>query len=240
MDNVAEGFGPAQSLQNQMELKKRELGGETIKVTMSPEELAAVNAQMKQLGLLLQEQIRAKYKVEVHFGKGRTSRGQPFAGAISLWLSGTKFHGGGDEKLYECPREDCGTLIMPGQIDQKTVMVEGKSQFRSVSVCSGCGTTWFSEQTTGERLLKLTEQDWAFAILRQLQKLELNCDLYAKYSPTDIRYQTAMEMARNRGGEEIAKARKNRGLFIYPLKNIIKDSKHGADLYKRIRAFINA
>ena len=237
MADIAEGFGPAQSLQHQMELKKRELSGETIKVAMSPEELAAVNSQMAQLGLLLQEQVRAKYKIEVHFGKGRTSRGQPFAGAISLWLSGTKFHGGGDEKLYECPREDCGTLIMPGQIDQKTMP---NGEFCSVSVCSGCGTTWRSEQTTGERLLKLTEQDWAFAILRLMQKLELNCDLYAKYSPTDIRYQTAMEMARNRGGEEIAKARKNRGLFIYPLKNIIKDTKHGADLYKRIRTFINA
>ena len=47
-----------------------------------------------------------------------------------------------------------------------------------------------------------------------------------------------MEMARARGGEHIAKARVNRGLHIYPLKNIITDTKNGADLYKRFLAFI--
>jgi len=29
-------------------------------------------------------------------------------------------------------------------------------------------------------------------------------------------------------------------VHIYPLKNIIVDTKHGSDLYGRIRAFINA
>jgi hypothetical protein len=47
-------------------------------------------------------------------------------------------------------------------------------------------------------------------------------------------------VARNRGGEEIRKARKNRGLHIYPLKNIIKDTGNGAQLYERILAFITA
>lgn len=230
-------FGPEGSLRRQMELKKRELDGEVVRVEMSAQELASVNERIKQLGLLLSGQIRAKYKIEVVFGKNRTSRGQPFAGATSLWLSGTKFHGGGDEKIYECPKPDCGALIFPHQITQRSLP---GGVFGSVSLCGTCGQTWKSEETIGERFFKLTEQDWAFALLRQLQKLELNADIYLKFSPTDIRYQAMMEMARNRGGEEIAKARKNRGLHIYPLKNIIKDTKHGADLYKRIRTFINA
>jgi hypothetical protein len=220
--------GPSTTLRRQLELKNRELSGGVESVKMEPAEIAAVNERMKQLGLLLQEQVRAKYKIEIHFGKNRTSRGQPFAGAISLWLSGTKFHGGGDEKIYECPRPDCGAIILPDAIDNNR------------SICHGCGGVWPAQETIGERLLKLTEQDWAYAILRLMQKLELNCDLYAKYSPDDIRYRTAMEMARNRGGEEIAKARRLRGLTIYPLKNVIKDTKNGADLYTRVRAFINA
>jgi hypothetical protein len=234
---LVDDFGPEASLRRQMDLKKRELSGEVIKVEMSSQELAAVNERIKQLGMLLQGQIRAKYKIEVVFGKNRTSRGAAFAGATSLWLSGTKFHGGGDEKLYECPNPECGALIFPHQITQQTVE---SGEFCSISLCGHCGRRWKSEETIGERFFKLTEQDWAFAILRQIQKLELNADIYLKYSPTDIRYQAMMEMARQRGGEEIAKARKNRGLHIYPLKNIIKDTKHGADLYKRIRTFINA
>jgi hypothetical protein len=234
---IGDDFGPGASIQRQMDLKKRELGGEVIKVEMNSQELAAINEKIKQLGLLLQGQIRAKYKVEVHFGKGRTSRGQPFAGATSLWLSGTKFHGGGDEKLYECPNPECEALIFPHQITQQTLK---DGSFGSVTLCGKCGHRWHSEKTTGERFFVLTEQDWAFAILRQVQKLELNADIYAKFHWEDIRYKTAMEMARNMGGEEIAKARKNRGLFIYPLKNIVIDTRNGADLYKRIRAFINA
>jgi hypothetical protein len=230
-------FGPGGSLQRQMDLKKRELAGEVVRLEMSPQEVAAVNERIKKLGLLLKDQVRAKYKIEVHFGKGRTSRGQPFAGATSLWLSGSKFHGGGDEKLYECPNPECGEVIFPHQITQQTLM---DGSFGSISTCGKCGRTWTSQDTIGERFFVLTEQNWAFAILRQMQKLEMNADLYAKFSPTDIRYQTMMEMARQRGGEEIAKARKNRGLLIYPLKNQIVDLKHGADLYKRVRAFINA
>ena len=68
----------------------------------------------------------------------------------------------------------------------------------------------------------------------------MDADIYLKYHPTDIRYKAALELARNRGGEELAKARKRRGLHIYPLRNIINDTKHGSDLYKRIRIFINA
>jgi len=49
-----------------------------------------------------------------------------------------------------------------------------------------------------------------------------------------------MEMARSRGGEAVNKARNNRGLHIYPLKNIIKDTSNGADMYKRILSFIKS
>ena len=238
---MTEGFGPAQSLAKQRELFDREAAGETIAPTMSDGEIRRLEEKVKALDKLLREDLRAKYKLEIHFGKGRTSRGQPFAGAVATWISGTKLHGGGDEKVYECPGAQCGELILPHQIKPGWRKgKDGKEYMTSMSICGHCGTVWESSETIGERFFKLTEQDWAFAILRRFRKVGMDADLYLKYHPTDVRFQTAMELARNRGGEEIAKARKNRGLHIYPLANIIKDCKNGSDLYGRIRAFINA
>jgi hypothetical protein len=238
------GFGPEGSLKREAELLDRENAGEVTTVVMSGEELEALERQVKAMDKLLEEEVRATYKLEVQFGKNRTSRGSPFAGVMSGWLSGSKFHGGGDEKIFECADPACSAWILPHQITQRTVVRKegGKEieEFMSLSYCGECAKIWRSEQTIGERLFKLTEQDWAFAILKMFRRLSMDADIYLKYHPTDIRYVTMMEMARNRGGEELAKAKKNRGLHIYPLKNIIKDTKHGSDLYGRIRAFINA
>lgn len=238
---MTEGFGPGQSLGRQTELYDREQHGETIVTAMSDGEVRHLEDKIKALDKLLKEQVRAKYKLEIHFGKNRTSRGAIFAGAASFWLSGTKFHGGGDEKIYECPGQECGHFILPHQIKPGWRKDKnGKEYMTSMSICGYCGEVWESSQTIGERFFKLTEQKWAFAILRLLQKLDMDADIYLKFSPTDIRYKTMMELARNRGGEEIAKARKNRGLHIYPLPRIIKDLSNGSDLYGRIRAFLNA
>lgn len=233
-------FGPGTSLQRQSELFDLEKSGGA-PVPLTDGEKRALEDKVKALSILLRDKISAKYKLEVQFGKGRTSRGAPFAGVISGWLSGTKLHGGGDEKIYECPGEQCGALILPHQLGtafRKTK--SGDLDPLAAATCGECGRIWKAGEIIGERFLKLTEQNWAHAILRALRKLDMNADIYLKYHPTDIRYQTAMEMARDRGGEEVAKARKNRGLHIYPLSNIIKDTKHGSDLYRRIRAFINA
>lgn len=218
-------FGPAESLKRQKALYEAERAGKAVPA-LTDEEAARVHEKIKALEKLIKERVRAKYKLEVQFGKGRTSSGAPYPGVISCWLSGTKLHGGGDEKIYECPR--CEAIILPYQIDN------------IVTRCGQCGGTMKSSDTIGERYYKLTEQDWAHAILRVFMRLEMDADIYLKYHPTDIRYKAAMEMARNRGGEEIAKARRRRGLHIYPLRNIISDTKHGSDLYKRIRVFINA
>lgn len=242
------GFGPEGSLSREAELFDREKAGEDTTVVMRGEELEQLERRIKAMDKLLQEDVRATYKLEVQFGKGRVGRGirsaRPFAGVMSGWLSGSKFHGGGDEKIFECADPECGAWILPHQITQKTVVrKEGGrdvEEFMSLSYCGKCAKIWRSEQTTGERLYKLTEQDWAYAILRMFRRLGMDADIYLKYHPVDVRYKAAMELARNRGGEEIAQARKNRGLHIYPLRNIIRDSKHGSDLYGRIRAFINA
>ena len=66
------------------------------------------------------------------------------------------------------------------------------------------------------------------------RKIGSNADIYAKYSPTDPR--TVM-MSRN---YNYRTAREKKGLTIYPLENILKDTLSGSTLESRFRAFITA
>jgi len=204
---------------------------------LSDEEQDAVKKKIAAIDKLLGGKgVVAHYKIEVQFGKGR-STWKPFPGAISLYLSGTKLNGGGDEKLYVCPRQDC-----PGIIPPFRRFVQQTKDGRAVACvpCPKCGTMWPENDLVGEVFFRLAPPDWATVILRFFTRLENNADIYVKYHPMDIRAQTMMELARARGGEAINKARSNRGLHIYPLKNIIRDTGNGAQLYDRILAFIKA
>jgi hypothetical protein len=127
-----------------------------------------------------------------------------------------------------CPTPNCKGVIDP------------RARMGTKVLCSKCNQLHNESTLVGELLFRLTPANWAQAILNQFIRLDHDADIYLKYHPTDVRYQTMLEMARAQGGEAIAKARKNRGLHIYPLRNIITDTKNGADLYKRILAFIVA
>lgn len=226
---MADFHGPEQSEALQKKLAGGFEGDEYVS-PIPPEELTeaeadAVKEKMAALDRFFGKRVVARYKIEMQFGKDR-STWKPFAGAMSLFLSGSKLHGGGDEKLYLCAREDCRGVIFPGERLGGSVM------------CRTCEMMWDENDLVGELLFKLTPQDWATVIHRMFVKLDHNADIYVKYHQTDIRYQAALEMARKRGGEEINKARKNRGLHIYPLKNIIRDTSAGAQLYDRFLAFI--
>lgn len=218
---MAEFHGAAESAALQERIEKGEAGA------LSEGEKALLAKKMEALDRFFADRIEATYKIELHFGKDR-STWKPFAGAMSLFLSGTKLHGGGDEKLYICPREDCQGIIYPNERLGGTVM------------CRECEMMWDEKKLVGELLFRLTAKDWAWVIYKWFATLEHRADIYLKYHPTDIRYKATMEAARQMGGEEMNKARMNRGLHIYPLANIIKDTSNGANLYDRIVAFITA
>jgi hypothetical protein len=224
---MSDFYGPEDSkaLQERLEAEARF----SISTTdLSADEQHAVKEKMKAIDELFGgKQLTAKFKVEVQFGKGR-SIWKPFPGVISVFLSGSRMHGGGDDKLYLCPRLDCGEIIYPHE------------RVGSKLMCKTCGKMWKQDDVVGELLYFLAPPKWATVIHRMFVKLDHHADIYVKYHPTDIRYQTQMEMARARGGEHINKARAARGLHIYPLKNIIKDTSNGAQLYDRILAFIKA
>ena len=205
-------------------------------IELSESEQQAVAEKLASLEKFFGNKINARYKIEVQFGKAR-STWKPFHGALSLYLSGTKLNGGGDEKLYMCPGDGCSGIIMP--IER---FVEETPTHKAIArvPCPKCQIMWPENVLVGELFFNLTAKNWAQAVLNMFVRLDHNADVYLKYHREDIRYQAALEVAKNTGGEMLAKARTTRGLHIYPLKNIIKDTGAGAQLYDRFLAFINA
>lgn len=190
--------------------------------------------------MIVSDKSTAKYKIEIHFGKNRTSTG-PNVGAISVFESGNRLNGEGDELMYICAERDTGlALNMPGVSDREVKrghngcggFVPGgllKSGFAS---CPHCGNIVISEQMTSTILFNLSTDDLVDRVVRWFDKLEANADIYVKYHPTDIRYQALVD------AHGLDKGRMLRGLTIYPLKNIIKDISNGSSTRSRFKALL--
>jgi hypothetical protein len=204
-------------------------------LVLTPEEAEKYEKQVLALKKLLEDKsVVAKYKLEILFGKGR-STSEPTHGVMSFWHSGARFHGGGDDKLYICPgaslqRSNCHALMQ----DSYNV-TEG-------IVCPACGTIWKHEEVIGELFFNLPMRKWATAVYRYFRLLEYNCDIYLKFAPDDIRTVALAQADKQtfRGSCRLENVRAKRARAIYPLRNIIKDTSAGADLLSRIYSFLTA
>jgi len=171
--------------------------------------------------------IRAGYKIEITFGPSRTIHG-PNTVAISIWESGKRLDGDGDDQMYWCRDVEqnsnlgCGKPIPSGAIHA------------GVAICPSCQMAIRADKLTSQQFHRISTQNLAAKIEALFHDLKDNADIYCKYHPTDIRYQAVLK---EKGFE---KARWLRGLFIYPLKNIIKDTAAGATLASRFKAFLSA
>ncbi len=192
--------------------------------------------------MILNNKSKAKYKIEVHFGKGRTTSG-PNVGAISVYESGNRLDGEGDELMYICAERDRGlALNAPGVKDREVkrgaqgcgCFIPGGLLKSGFAGCPGCENVVLAENLTSTVLFNLTTEALAEKMVKWFNKLEHNADIYLKYHPTDIRY-TALEDAYG-----LDKGRMLRGLTIYPLRNIIKDTSAGASLKKRFIALLSS
>lgn len=204
-------------------------------IRLSSEEVEQFERQAAALRKLLDDgSIKAKYKIEVLFGKARSLQGFT-PGAISFWANGTKFHGGGDEKLYLCP----GASLKRSEC---TALLQDEYNSASGAVCPACGTVWKQEQLIGELFCNLTMRNWAEAIYKYFRLCEYSCDIYLKHAPNDVRSVARAQVERQtwRGTQALDRARDTRARHIYPLRNIIKDTSSGADLLGRLYSFLTA
>lgn len=171
--------------------------------------------------------IRAGYKIEIMFGPKRTPQG-PNAVLIQMWESGRRLNGEGDDLMYWCKSVDRGNQSgCGGPIPSGAIHV-------GIAHCPHCNNMIRADKLTGQYVLRgISTVKLAEEIEKIFHSLKDNADIYCKYNPDDIRYQAMMKENPERG-------RRLRGLFIYPLRNIIKDTAAGSTLQARFRAFLSA
>lgn len=186
---------------------------------------ANISSEQAEKNLGATPEIKARYKIEIMFEKNRTVQGPNLCG-IQIWESGKKFHGGGDELMYWCKDTEsnsgCGSPI---PVD----CIRGP-----MAICPTCEKGIVMERAVNMRVLRVPTQTLATEMAKLFRSLGSHADFYVKYHKTDIHY-IAMEKLK---GPLVA--RKLKGMHIYPLRNILKDTANGSDLAGRIKIFLTA
>lgn len=209
---------------------KPEVAVDDLEIT--PEDKHTIESRIQLLDKELADQGIAKYKLDLQLASGFSLRA-PSAGIVSFWESGRKFHGGGDAKMYLCPGKELG-------ISTCEAFIPDTGQGYGLGICPTCGTGWKSKQLIGEIAYRVTPQKWAEILMHWYLKLDLNADIRIKYPPDDIRSIALKEQNKQMKGDLLQPGRRRRAVRIYPLRNIIKDTSAGSDLYARILAFVTA
>lgn len=199
---------------------------------LTDEEQFILREKMAAMDKLLADQGKAKWKIEIVFFHKRRLFTHS-AGAISIWESGTKFHGGGDTKAYFCPGREL-------KVSDCEAIIPDSSNGYGFLVCPQCKKVWKAEQVYGEIFGRWSNRVWSDKILHFFRRLDHNADIYLKYPKHDLRVAARAEQEKQLMGEKLQKVRRERVQYIYPLKNIIKDTANGADLLGRFHAFLTA
>jgi hypothetical protein len=217
---------------------KSRLGQQDL-VELDEQEQAAIRARMEAVDKLFAGTNQAKYKLEIQFNEKR-SMWQPYVGVMYFLLSGNKLHGGGDTKIYLCGQEGCHGIVNPPEHTVTDLDTPEGQESRPRVVCPKCNQIQLADQLWGERLLRLTAQNWAKAIYDNFRYLEQNADVMLILHHSDLQKMTRLEMEKNASSAILDGARRARQKVIYPLKNLIKDVSTGADMHQRFLAFVNS
>jgi hypothetical protein len=187
--------------------------------------------------------IKADFKIQAWFRSNRSLNGVS-ALTVSVWESGKRLHGGGDSLMYICRRLAEAPKPRPLDvlaINPNKATAKGCGEFLSANIiqggrvqCPSCGMVHRSEEIATDILYEADMHRASEILARMWRRLGGNADIYVKYSPTDPRTKA---MADAHG---IHMAREKKGLTIYPLANIIKDTQNGATIENRFYALLTA
>lgn len=195
---------------------------------------------------------RADYKIEVLFDSRRSARLHKLVPIlVTIWESGKRFHGGGDDKMYWCGYDDCGKPIKPGLF-----------AFMHV-VCPHCNRELFLDEATkaahirslakenrassgieklpvifGERFCNLPPPKIAELLEKLWYQLDGKADIYFKHTARKIRYDVLHETPKDLDNLEAVRLEREAG--IYTLKSIRKDIASGSSLKNRFLSWILA
>lgn len=192
----------------------------------------------------LEEQAKkAGYKIQITFRSDRSIH-RPIAYTLSFWESGKRLHGGGDEMMWVCRRNEGAPLSPPPDVLAAKVkatprgcdsLIPGSlASPQGDIVCPHC-QMGHKTHLIGDSIFYRTSVDQCSHILADWwRKLDHNADIYAKFTPKDPR---TIAMADAYGWR---RARELKGLTIYPLSRIIQDTLAGATVESRFKSFITA
>lgn len=173
------------------------------------------------------DSLRARYKIELTFGPQRTVHGPNLCG-IQLWESGKHFHGGGDELMYWCKDN------REGHDEGCWAPISGTNIRDGMAFCTNCQRMVAADLLTNMKIGKVSTKNLSQELVKVFASLGSSADIFIKYHQTDVRY-IAMLRAK---GPQVAKRLK--GMHIYPLRNILRDTMNGADLAGRFHAFLTS
>ena len=189
------------------------------------------------------QKLKADYKIQVWFRHNRRlTATNTFT--LSFWESGKRLHGGGDEKMFVCRRLPDApgptrrdALALKSQDDNLRgcgALIAGSLIQAGIVVCPQCSLRHPTEYLVDSILYETDMTTAADIITGWWHRLGDNADIYVKYAPDDPRTLLQADMY----GYEKARARK--GLTIYPLDRIVKDTTSGASIQGRFRSLLTA
>lgn len=189
----------------------------------------------------------ARWKLQVWI-KSERSIYKPLSFTLTVWESGKRLHGGGDEGAFFCRRKPSAPkarmpfgAARPSGVFKKTPtkdgcgsVIPGDHSVHGRIVCPSCGLNWDTEHIADAIYYNVPVERAAEIIATWFRDLEFSADIYVKYRDQDIRVQM---MAKSYG---VRKARELKGLTVYSLKRILQDTAGGATLEDRFKALLLA
>ena len=188
---------------------------------------------------------RAAYKIQIWIKSGR-SHTKPLLFSLSIWASGKRLHGGGDESLFICrrrpeakrPTAPFGTAASMAASAPSPDGCDWPIPVSSVgggrAVCPNCDTVWDTEQIADSIMYNTTVTKAADILAYWFRRVGEDADINVKYRDDDIRVVT---MAKTHG---LDKARRLKGLTVYKLDRIVRDTIGGSTLETRFKALLLA
>ena len=193
--------------------------------------------------------LRADYRIQIWF-KSERSRDKPVDYTLSFWESGKRLHGGGDESMFICFRNNDAPKVRPFEVaalrgganyEKKATergcggLIPGDMILPDTSViCPHCSARHLTEHIGDSIFYRSSITKCSEVLAHWWTELKGNADIYVKYHPTDIRYRSMLHT------DGIKKAKELKGAVLYPLPNILKDMSGGKELTRAFKDLITA
>ncbi len=211
-----------------------------------PEHVEKKLEELYQKAGIVPHTTEAKFKLEVFF-RGGPRRNVPVRGLLAAWVSGGFLNGGGDTNMYFCPVRQNGVLCLnpvdiqfafPVQTPKEREL--GAPIRRRAVVCTACRQITNTLDLGGQLIVETTTQHWASLIQKFFYLLQCDADLVVYVEKESIRTASEQETEKDRRGERYARVEAERLRIVYRLQDIIADTRSGATLETRIKAFLEA